>query len=142
MTFLYKGPWFTNMRVLATVDPNNLQYILTKHPENFLKGSKLSEIFDEFLGEGIFNSESSTWNFHRKLAQSFLNHPNFFHTLTHIAWEKVENGLIPILDHASKHQIEVDLQDILLRFMYDTLSAFMMEYDPRSLSMICLTSHL
>ncbi|KAL2941805.1 Alkane hydroxylase MAH1 [Bienertia sinuspersici] len=70
----------------------------------------------------------------KKIGSIFLNHPNFFHTLTHIAWEKVENGLIPILDHASKHQIEVDLQDILLRFMYDTISTFMMEYDPRSLS--------
>ncbi|KAL2921312.1 Alkane hydroxylase MAH1 [Bienertia sinuspersici] len=64
----------------------------------------------------------------------FFNNPNFQPSLIQITLNKIESGLIPLLDHASKHDIEVDLQDVFLRFMYDTSSNIMMNHDPNSLS--------
>ena len=54
LTLVVKGPWFTNMNLLATVDPTNAHHILSKNFGNYPKGSKFKETF-EILGDGIFN---------------------------------------------------------------------------------------
>ncbi|XP_021719998.1 alkane hydroxylase MAH1-like [Chenopodium quinoa] len=133
MTFHIKGPWFANMNILATVDPANINHIYSKKFGSFVKGSKFYEIFD-VLGDGILNSDSDIWSYHRNVAHSFLHHPQFLHSLINITQKKVENGLIPFFDHVSKHDIEIDLQDVFLRFMYDIMCTIMMDHDPRSLS--------
>ncbi|KAJ8446991.1 hypothetical protein Cgig2_033560 [Carnegiea gigantea] len=101
LTFIMKGPRFTNMKLLITTDPANAQHILTKNFGNYPKGSNFKDIF-EILGDGIFN-------------------------------EKIETGLIPILDHVSKQGLEIELQDSFGRFIFDTISTVILEYDPRTL---------
>ena len=132
LSFLGKGPWFTNMKLLATADPANVHHILSKNFGNYPKGSKFKEIFD-FLGDGIFNADSEMWQHHRKMAQSILAHPQFHQFLVEKVWEKIETRLIPVLDHVSEQRLEVDLQDLFGRFAFDTISAVMMDYDPGSL---------
>ncbi|XP_010681237.2 alkane hydroxylase MAH1 [Beta vulgaris subsp. vulgaris] len=133
MTFVFEGPWFTNMHILATVDPANIHHVMSKNFGNYPKGSKFNEIFD-VLGDGIFNTDSTVWQYHRKMAQSFLSNPKFHQFLIKKTWDKVENGLIPILDHVSKHAIEIDLQDLFARFTFDTICTIVMDHDPISLS--------
>ncbi|KMT08641.1 hypothetical protein BVRB_6g139180 [Beta vulgaris subsp. vulgaris] len=133
MTFVFKGPWFTNMHILATVDPANIHHVMSKNFGNYPKGSIFNEIFD-ILGDGIFNTDSTVWQYHRKMAQSFLGNPKFHEFLIKKTWDKVENGLIPILDHVSKHAIEIDLQDLFARFTFDTICTIVMDHDPISLS--------
>ncbi|KAL2907265.1 Alkane hydroxylase MAH1 [Bienertia sinuspersici] len=133
LTFLFKGPWFTNMHMLATIDPSNVHYVLSKNFGNYPKGPKFHEIFD-VLGDGIFNTDNIVWQYHRKMAQSFLRHPKFHQFLVMKTWDKVENGLIPIFDHVSKHGIEIDLQDLFARFTFDTICTIIMDHDPKSLS--------
>ncbi|KAI3784368.1 hypothetical protein L1987_43467 [Smallanthus sonchifolius] len=55
-TFLFKGPWFIHMDMLATVDPSDVHHIMSSHFLNFPKGNEFREIF-EVLGDGIFNSD-------------------------------------------------------------------------------------
>uniref|UniRef100_A0A803MCG4 Uncharacterized protein n=1 Tax=Chenopodium quinoa TaxID=63459 RepID=A0A803MCG4_CHEQI len=69
------------------------------------------------------------------MAQSFLSNPKFNQFLVNKTWEKVEDGLIPALDHVSKHVIEFDLQDLFARFTLDTICTMIMDYDPKSLSL-------
>ncbi|XP_021850062.2 alkane hydroxylase MAH1-like [Spinacia oleracea] len=133
LTFLFKGPWFTNMYLLATVDPANVHHVMSKNFVNYPKGSKLNEILD-VLGDGIFNTDYQVWQYHRKMAQSFLGHPKFHSFLVNKTWDKVQNGLIPVLDHVSQNSIDVDLQDLFARFTFDTICTIVMDYDPRSLS--------
>lgn len=133
LTFLFEGPWFSNMYLLATIDPDNVHHIMSKNFGNYPKGSKFNEIFD-VLGDGIFNTDSSLWQYHRRMAQSFIGHPHFHQFLVEKIWEKVEGGLIPILDHVSKQGLEIDLQDLFERFTFDTICTIIMNYDPRSLS--------
>ena len=113
------------MNYLATVDPSNVQHILCKQPQNYIKGSTTNETL-EIFGDGLFNAEFSAWKYQKKVAQSFLHHPNFYHSLLNTTFEKLENRLIPFLDHVSNNQFEIDLQDVVLRFMYDTILTFMM----------------
>ncbi|CAO2840574.1 unnamed protein product [Amaranthus hypochondriacus] len=134
LNFPFKGPWFLNMDFLYTVDPTNINHILSKNFNNYIKGDTLNEML-EFLGNGILNTDSNLWLHHRNNALSFLNHPTFYQNLLQTSWNKLENGLIPILDHASKNKIEIDLQDVFLRLMYDTMSILMMDHDPFSLSL-------
>ncbi|CAO2840570.1 unnamed protein product [Amaranthus hypochondriacus] len=134
LSFHIKGPWLLNMDFLYTVHPSNMNHVLNKNFPNYIKGHKLNEML-EALGDGIFNSDFDVWLYHRNHALSFLNHPSFHQNLLQTSWNKLENGLIPILDHASKNEIEIDLQDVFLRLMYDTMSIIMMDHDPLSLSM-------
>ncbi|XP_021866092.2 alkane hydroxylase MAH1-like [Spinacia oleracea] len=133
LIFHIKGPWFTNMNLLVTVDPTNLNHVLSKKFENYVKGAKLNEILEPF-GDGIFNTDSTLWLYHRNVAQSFFNHPEFYHFMVDVTWKKVESGLILVLDHVSKNAIEIDLQDLFIRLMFDTMCIIMMDHDPLSLS--------
>ena len=65
-TFEFKGPWFTNMNFMVTSDPMNIHHMLSKNFSNYIKGQKVHENFD-VLGDGIFNSESDSWRYQRKL---------------------------------------------------------------------------
>ncbi|XP_021863473.2 alkane hydroxylase MAH1 [Spinacia oleracea] len=133
MIFQIKGPWFTNMNLLLTVDPANIYHVSSKKFGNYGKGAKLNEILEP-LGDGILNTDSNIWLFHRNVAQSFTNHPKFHQLLVNTTFQKVESGLIPILDHVCKDGIEIDLHDVFSRFMYDVMSIIMMDHDPSSLT--------
>ncbi|KAJ8447011.1 hypothetical protein Cgig2_033580 [Carnegiea gigantea] len=58
LTFLGKGPWFTNMKFLFTVDPANVHHILSKNFGNYPRGSKFKEI-SEFLIEKVWEKIES-----------------------------------------------------------------------------------
>ncbi|GKE49578.1 cytochrome P450, partial [Tanacetum coccineum] len=51
-----------------------------------------------------------------------------------LTWNKVEKGLLPILESICRQGIEVDLQDIFDRFTFDTTSKIILDHDPKSLS--------
>ncbi|GMP26347.1 hypothetical protein CsSME_00002817 [Camellia sinensis var. sinensis] len=110
-TFLIKGPFLANMNMLVTVDPSKVHYKMSSNFLNFPKGPKFLKIFD-FLGDGIFNSDSDLWRNQRKLAQLQLSHPQFHRFLAKTTQDKVEKGLIKVLEHVSKQGLVVDLQDL------------------------------
>ncbi|GMY13276.1 alkane hydroxylase MAH1-like isoform X1 [Fagus crenata] len=135
-TFEFKGPWFTNMSFVVTSDPNNIHHILTKSFSNYTKGPKFQEIFEP-LGDGIFNSDSDTWKYQRKLIHSLIKHSRFELFFEQLVKGKVEKSLIPVLDHVSNLEIEVDLQDIFQRFAFDNVCLMVLGFDPN-----CLTIEL
>ncbi|KAL7230866.1 hypothetical protein ACSBR2_009200 [Camellia fascicularis] len=100
---------------------------------NFPKGPKFLKIFD-FLGGGIFNSDSDLWTNQRKLAQLQLSHPRFHQFLAKTTQDKVEKGLIKVLEHVSKQGLVVDLQDLFRRLTFDTTCILVTGYDPGCLS--------
>lgn len=134
LNFEGKGPWFSNMNLLVTVDPTNIHHVFNKNFGNYVKGEKLHEILLELFRDGIFNTDSTPWRYHRNVAQSFFNQPKFYQSLVDVTWKKVQGGLIPVLNRFTKDAVEIDLQNVFVRFMYDTMCSIMLEYDPRSLS--------
>lgn len=132
-TFLFKGPWFANMDILATVDPANVHHIMSSNFSNFPKGPEFKRIFD-ILGDGIFNSDSDLWKNQRRFAQALMNRHSFYKFLVKSNQAKLEKGLIPILDHMSEQGTTVDLQDLFQRFTFDSTSLFVTGYDPGCLS--------
>ncbi|KAJ8562752.1 hypothetical protein K7X08_031204 [Anisodus acutangulus] len=133
-TFFLKGLWFTNMDILGTVDPANVHYIMSANFPNFPKGQELKKIFD-VLGDGIFNSDLDLWKDQRKLAREMIIHQRFHKCLIKTTWDKVENGLIPVLELVSKEDRVLDLQDVFKRLTFDTTCILLTGFDPGCLSL-------
>ncbi|XP_059666684.1 alkane hydroxylase MAH1-like [Cornus florida] len=132
-TFEFKGPWFANMDMLITADPANIHHILSRNFSNYPKGPEFKMIFEMF-GDGILNTDSEVWEAHRKTALPMMNHEKFRNLIERSSWQKVKEGLIPVLDRISGLGTEVDLQGLLQRFTFDTICMIVAGHDPGSLS--------
>lgn len=132
-TFKLCGGCFHNIDMVITGDPANVHHILSKNFHNYPKGPEFRMIFD-ILGDGIFNTDSELWEIHRKVTMSLLNHGNFYKLLERTVWQKVEKGLLPLLDNFAEKGVSFDLQDIFQRFTFDSISNLVLDYDPGSLS--------
>lgn len=128
-SFLLEGPWFTNMDILGTVDPENVHYIMSANFANFPKGEEFKKIFD-VLGDGIFNSGLDLWKGQRKYARSLITHQRFYNCLVKSSWDKIENALVPVLENVVRDDRVVDLQDVFQRFTCDTTCTLVTGYDP------------
>ncbi|PIN00373.1 Cytochrome P450 CYP4/CYP19/CYP26 subfamily [Handroanthus impetiginosus] len=131
-TFEFKGPWFCNMDMLITSDPANIHHIFSRNFSNYPKGPEFRKIF-EILGDGIFNADFELWELHRRTTLSFMSHVKFYDLLERAVWEKVETGLLPVLEHFLKQGIDADLQDIFQRFTFDSICKLVLDCDPCSL---------
>nr|GEV23987.1 alkane hydroxylase MAH1-like [Tanacetum cinerariifolium] len=132
-TFMWKGPYFAQMNMLFTTNPLDIHHILSKNFSNYPKGDKFHEIF-EILGDGILNTDGKLWEINRRITMSVLKHSEFHSTWEMIVWNKVENGLLPVLDSICANGLEMDLQDIFQRFTFDTICEVLFDNDPCSLS--------
>ncbi|KAL2473243.1 Cytochrome [Forsythia ovata] len=92
-TFVFKGPWFSNMEMVMTSDPAN-------------KGPSFKKIFDA-LGDGILASEFEMWENQRRIAMSLINHSQFQNFVVKTSSNIVENRLIPFLEHVAELGIQV-----------------------------------
>ncbi|KAI5672876.1 hypothetical protein M9H77_13240 [Catharanthus roseus] len=133
-SFLFKGPWFLNMDMLLTVDPANVHHIMSGNFSNFPKGPKFKQMFD-VLGDGIFNADLDLWKQQRKTTRFFINHQRFYQFLVKTSRNKVEKGLIPILENLSSSGKIVDFQDVFQRLTFDTTCILVTGYDPKCLSL-------
>ncbi|XVF45183.1 hypothetical protein PTKIN_Ptkin02bG0184600 [Pterospermum kingtungense] len=117
-TFMYKGIWCTNTSFLATCDPENVRHILSTKGSAYLKGTEWLKQFDIF-GEALFNSDGVAWKHHRKVFHAFLNHPKFRQSLSKIVEDRIEQGLVKVLEHVSGQDLVVNLQDLFVRHAFD-----------------------
>ncbi|XP_042969955.1 alkane hydroxylase MAH1-like [Carya illinoinensis] len=132
-TFVFKGPWLTSMNYVITSDPANIHHILSRNFSNYEKGPVFREIFEP-LGDGIFNSDSDSWKNQRRLIQSLIKNNKFELFFQKVVREKVEKGLIPVLDRVSSLGNEVDLQDVFQRFTFDNICLMVLGFDTNCLS--------
>lgn len=132
-TFQFKGPWFGDMDILVTADPANIHYITSSNFSNFEKGSDFNKRFD-ILGDGIINADRDLWKSQRKVAQALVNHRLFYQRLVKTIQDKVERGLIPVLEHVYKQSLVLDLQDLFQRFTFDATCVIVTGFDPGCLS--------
>ncbi|KAI7747867.1 hypothetical protein M8C21_027439, partial [Ambrosia artemisiifolia] len=133
-TVILKGPWFANLDMLLTTDPLDIHHILSKNFNNYPKGDKFRKIFYS-LGDGILNSDGEIWEMNRKIIFSVFKQPGFQTMMETTMWNKVENGLLPILDSICRRGSEIDFQDIFQRFAFDSVCILLLDNDPKSLSL-------
>ncbi|MCD7459331.1 hypothetical protein HAX54_040642 [Datura stramonium] len=132
-TYEFKGPIFSNVDMFFTCDPSNIHHIFSKNFSNYPKGPEFRKIFD-ILGNGIFNVDHELWELHRKTTMSIMSHAKFQILLERTLWDIIETGVRPILDVFAKQDKTLDLQDVLQRFTFDSITKLLLNHDPRSLS--------
>ncbi|KAG9448492.1 hypothetical protein H6P81_008457 [Aristolochia fimbriata] len=131
-TVVLKGPRFSQMHMLLTCDPENTSYIASRaHFANYPKGDDYAQLFD-ILGDGILNADSDSWQIQRKWAHRLLRQKGFRHLVAKVSGEKVEKGLIPLLDAVAQKGCDaaVDLQDVFQRYTFDVSGLLMCGVDP------------
>ncbi|CAJ1946607.1 unnamed protein product [Sphenostylis stenocarpa] len=129
----FTGPWFTNMNYLITSDPLNVHHIMSKSFHNYVKGPVFRDIFQAF-GHGIFTADSETWKYNRELFHSLFKQKSFEVFLQKTIHKKVQNSLLPVLDHLHQQGTVVDLQDVFNRFTFDNICSIVLGNDPNCLS--------
>ncbi|CAN6971580.1 unnamed protein product [Brassica rapa subsp. trilocularis] len=133
MTFAFKGPWFSGTDMLFTVDPRNVNHMLSSKFPNYHRGPEFRKIFD-ILGDGIVAADMELWEDLRKSGHALFHHQNFLELSLSCTTSKLKDHLVPFLDKAAEENIVIDLQDVFKRFMFDTASILMTGYDQMSLS--------
>ena len=132
-TFIFEGAWLTNMNIVFTSDPMNVQHITSTNFENYGKGNEFTEIF-EVLGDGIFRSDSHIWKYNRTLLHSIFKQESFKVFLHKTIEKKISSCLLMFLDHACKKGMQVDLQDVFQRLTFDNICCVVLGFDPVCLS--------
>ncbi|XP_074559762.1 noroxomaritidine synthase-like, partial [Curcuma longa] len=117
-TFSFRGPWFMGMDYVITCDPANLQHIFNANFSNYPKGDEFADIFD-ILGDGIFNADGELWKLQRAKAHGLFMGRSFRSFVFAASHDKVEKGLLPLLDELARRAEAVDLQDVFLRLTFD-----------------------
>ncbi|KAK8659785.1 hypothetical protein V6N13_029979 [Hibiscus sabdariffa] len=132
-TFFFKGIWFTNTSYLGTSDPENVRYILSTNNSVYLKGFEWLNQFDIF-GEAIFNSDGEAWKHHRKVFYAFLHHPRFKQSISKVLRQRIDGGLLKVLEYVSGREMVVNLQDLFDRHAFDIGFIMAVGFNPGVLS--------
>ncbi|KAL2897741.1 Alkane hydroxylase MAH1 [Bienertia sinuspersici] len=121
------------MNFIITVDPANIKHVFSRNFGNYGKGSNFHEMF-EVLGDGIFNTDDTLWQYHRNLTHSFFGNPKFQSVLVDTIRDDIESRLIPLLNYVSNSNVEIDLKDVFIRFTFDNICTILMNHNPNFLS--------
>ncbi|KAJ0713783.1 putative alkane 1-monooxygenase [Helianthus annuus] len=133
-TFVFKGPWFTNLNCVVTSDPRNLEHLLKTKFNAYPKGPYFRHTLRDLLGDGIFNADDDIWQKQRKTASIEFHSSKFRNMTTTSLLELVQKRLLPVLQESVDRSIPIDLQDILLRLTFDNVCMFAFGVDPGCLS--------
>ncbi|XP_047949497.1 alkane hydroxylase MAH1-like [Salvia hispanica] len=73
------------------------------------------------------------WEIHRKTIMAQFKRADFNEFIERTVWQKVEDGLFPVLDHFCGKKEGLDLQDVFQRLAFDNICKFVLGSDPCSL---------
>ncbi|KDQ14076.1 hypothetical protein BOTBODRAFT_132971 [Botryobasidium botryosum FD-172 SS1] len=107
---------------IVTVDPENIKEILATRFQDFEKGEKFHDMFESFLGTGIFTSDGETWKFHRSMARPFFVRER---VSDFDYFERHSAKVISIMEHMSARSEACDFQDLFQKFTLDTTTEFL-----------------
>ncbi|KAF6149133.1 hypothetical protein GIB67_025989 [Kingdonia uniflora] len=115
-----RGPLFGHSEVLYTCDPRNVEYMVRTNFSNYPKGPEFLEIFD-LIGTGIFNIDYEPWQTQRKMAHTVFTSKNFRNYISSVSRKGVEEALLPLLSHVATHETTLNLEDVFMRYAFDSI---------------------
>ncbi|CAN1287081.1 Alkane hydroxylase MAH1, partial [Linum perenne] len=98
------------------------------------KGKALKEILEP-LGDGITAVDGDFWKAQREMVHTIINNSKFEQLVLRTLHRKLDIGLFPILDKNNTSNQQLDLQDLMKRLSFDTISSIVLGFDPKSLSL-------
>ncbi len=116
-----------------TANPENVEYILKTNFENYQKGFLMTRNLSNLLGDGIFVANGEKWKLQRKVAShEFASNSlrNFMHGTVQA---ELNDRLIPLLTKICSVGASIDLQDLFMRFAFDSICKLGFGVDPACL---------
>ncbi|XP_026430490.1 alkane hydroxylase MAH1-like [Papaver somniferum] len=117
-TIVERRAFFGCFSGLVTCDPENIEYILKTKFSNFPKGDDFKETLDIF-GDSLI-MDSLVWNNHRRMTRRVLMSNPSRNVIADTSKKVVQDSLIPFLSHVVNKSLIIDLQDVFLRYTFDT----------------------
>lgn len=113
--------WFSVPgRLLITVTTTDeVEHILKKNFDNYVKGPLFHDAFEELLGDGIFAADGETWRRQRKIASHMFSLRTLRDRMTIAFTEKVPIAL-RILDNVAAGA-DFDIQSLFTKFTLDSI---------------------
>ncbi|KAI3947238.1 hypothetical protein MKX01_019891 [Papaver californicum] len=105
-TIIERGPFFGRLEIVYTCDPRNAK-------------QDYRDAFDT-LGDGLLTATSNFRTAQRRVAHMTVTSKIVRHIIAHKGTKMAQHALLPLLSHLSKESSIVDLQDVLMRYMFDT----------------------
>jgi len=99
-------------------DPETIKYIMKDNFDNYPKGEESHQIFKDFLGNGIFNSDGENWKFHRKTASHMFKINQLKYEMTNI-FVKHSDRIVKNLSELSN--IQIDIQQVFYNYTLSTI---------------------
>ncbi|KAF5207366.1 Cytochrome p450 [Thalictrum thalictroides] len=120
LPFYRSGQFFGTVKMLYTCDPRNVEYMVKTNFSNYPKGVEFLEVFN-LIGDGIFNVDFEPWHAQRRMAHSLLTSKEFRNFISTVNLNLVQNELLPLLTLSAKKSSVVDLEDVFLRYAFDSI---------------------
>lgn len=114
---------YIGFRLLFTVDPANVEYILKTNFSNYVKGPAAHEIQYDLLGDGIFNSDGEMWRLQRKSASLEFS-SKMLKDYSTDAFRKYALKLAMILQGQiadNNNKVVANMQDMFMRMTFDSI---------------------
>ncbi|KAK9122626.1 hypothetical protein Sjap_012228 [Stephania japonica] len=125
---------------VSTANPLVVEYILKTNFHNYPKGPRFTSYLHDFLGQGIFNSDSHLWKLQRKTASFEFNTKSLRNFAAENVKFELQSRLLPLLHNSAHTNTPIDLQDLLERFAFDNVCKLAFNVDPKCLSSLSLSS--
>ncbi|OUZ99315.1 Cytochrome P450 [Macleaya cordata] len=133
-TIVERGTIFARLNLLYTCDPNIVEYMVKTNFANYPKGPEYIDMF-EVLGHGIFTVDFEPWHAQRRLANVTFASKDFRSYIGKVSKEVVQDSLLPFLEHVAKQSTTtVDLEDVFLRFAFDSIFTVVFGKNPNYLA--------
>jgi cytochrome P450 len=121
-----------NLRLqLVTVEPHHVKAILATQFDAFDKGPMFRFQCHSLLGEGIFNTDSEMWKFHRTMTRPFFTRERIS---DFDIYEKISSSTLKLARTRLAEGYPVEFQDLVARFTLDSATEFLFGHDVESLS--------
>lgn len=112
------GGFFNEHQLVMTTEPDCVGYILAKNFENYDKGDNFIEMFYEFLGEGIFNTNGEIWKAQREIARPHFNRMEFSEMSA--VFNNHATTVLEILESYCDTDKYIDVQDVFPKYTIDS----------------------
>ena len=118
------------LEYIETGNPVNLEHILKTNFQGYPKGDFFRSFFQDLLGLGIVNADGSLWKVQRRVGSQEFNTGTLQESAVHRMYKELIERFLPLLDRTCEANVTVDLQDLLLRFTFDTICQLAFGTDP------------
>jgi len=105
-------------RITGANSPENLEHVLRTNFENYPKGQRFQEVFQDLLGDGIFNADGQQWKEHRKTASHEFTVVKFREYYSDV-FNRHASRVLEWLD--SKPGQDIDVQDLFQKYTLDSI---------------------